>query len=65
MEASTVMRGRSRKYVEIENKLIQYLDLCAHKYAQEKCGVSWIFMEMKCLKFAQGLGINEFKASPC
>ena len=65
LEASAVMWGHSRKYVEIEKKLIQYLDLSAHKYAQEKCGLKWIFMENKCLKSAKLLGINYFKASPC
>ena len=59
------MRGRRRKYVEIENKLVQYLYLRSHKYSQYKCGVRWIFMENKCLKFVEGLGINDFKASPC
>jgi hypothetical protein len=45
---------------KIENKLIkEYLDLHAHKYAQDKCGVGWIFMEKKCLKFAKGLGLND------
>jgi len=64
LEASGVMRGRSRKYVEIEKKLIQYLDLRAQKYAQDKCGVRWIFIEKICLKFAEGLGLTDFKASP-
>ena len=64
LEASVVMRGRSYKYVEIEKKLIQYLDIHAHKYPQEKYGVGWIFMENKWLKFAKGSGINDFKASP-
>ena len=64
LEAIAVMRGCSRKYLKIEKKLIQYLDLCEHKYAQDKCGVKWIFMEKKCLNFAEGLGLNDFKASP-
>ena len=60
-ESSAVIRGRRRKYVEIEKKLIRYLDLCAHKYTQDKCGVSRIFMEKKCSKFAEGLGLNDSK----
>ena len=51
--------------MEIEKKLIQYLDLRAHKYYQDKCGVRWIFMEHKCLNFAEGLGLNDLKSSPC
>ena len=62
LEASAVMWGHRRKYTEIENKLIQYLDLCAHKYSQSKCGVRWIFIENKWLKFAEGSGLNDFKA---
>ena len=61
LEASAVIRSRSNKYVEMEKKLIQYLDLRAHRYAQDTCGVRWIFMENKCLKFAEGLGLNDFK----
>ena len=61
LEASAVIRGHSRKCAEIEKKLIQYLDLRAHRYAQDTCGVRWIFMENKCLKFAEGLGLNDFK----
>ena len=58
------MRDHSRKYVEIERKLIEYLDLRAQKYVQDKCGVRWIFMEKECLKSAGGLGSNDFKSSP-
>ena len=47
LEESAVIRGRSCKYVEIDKKLIQYLDLRAHKYAQDKCGLRWIIMENK------------------
>ena len=59
------MQDPSRKYAEIGKKLMQYLDLCSHKYAQEECGLRRIFMENKCLKFAEVLGINDFKASRC
>ena len=58
LEASAVMRGHRHKYVEIEKKIIQYLDLRVHRYSQYKCGVRWIFMENKCLNFSEGLGIN-------
>ena len=51
LEVSAVMRGRSRKCVKIEKKLIRYLDLRVHKYDQDKCGLRWIFMENKLLKF--------------
>ena len=64
MEESAVIRGRSRKYVDIEKEPIQYLDIRAHKLYQDKCGVGWMFMENKLLKFAEGLGINDFKSSP-
>ena len=60
-----MMRGRSRKYAEIEKKLIYYLDIHAHKYAQDKCGLRWMFMLNKLLNFVEGLGINNLKASPC
>ena len=50
--------------MEIEKKLIQYLDLRAQKYFQDKCGVMWIFMQNKCLKFAELLRIIDFEYSP-
>ena len=46
-------------------KLIEYLDIRALNYNQNKFGVIWIFMEKKHPKFAEGLGINDFKALPC
>ena len=65
LEASAVMQGRSHKYVKVEKKLIEYLYILSHTYAQDKCVVPCIFMGKKCLKFSEGLGINKFKASPC
>ena len=64
LEASAAMQGCSRKYAEIEKKLIQYLDIRAQKYAQYKCGVTWIFIGNKLLKFGEVFGIKDFKASP-
>ena len=31
---------------------------------QDKYEVRWLFIENKCLKFSEGLVINDFKASP-
>ena len=60
-----MMQVRSRKHAEIDNKLIHYLDICTHKYPQDTCGVRCIFMENKILRFAEGLGLNDFKDSLC
>jgi len=57
-------RRRIRKYEEIEKKLIEYLDLHAQAYKQDKCGLSWILLQKKCLQFADLLGYEEFHASP-
>ena len=65
LEASSVIQGCSRKYVKIKKKPTQYLDIRVHKCAQDKYGVRWISMENKCLKFVEGLGINDFKAFLC
>ena len=64
LEASAVVQCHSRKYMEIKKKLIQYLVLCAPKYALVKCRVSLIFMEKKLFKFASGLELNDFKSLP-
>ena len=33
------------------------------KYSQDKCGLSWLFLEEKCLQWAQQFGYHDFKAS--
>jgi hypothetical protein len=66
LKPSDKMRGRVRKFEDIEKRLIQYLDLRARAYLQDKCGVSWITLVKKSLQFADLLGYSEdeFKASP-
>jgi hypothetical protein len=66
LKPSNKKRSRDRKFEDVEERLIKYLDLRARAHLQDKCGVSWVTLENRCLQFADLLGCSreEFKASP-
>jgi hypothetical protein len=63
--AGHLKRRVSTKFEAVEKKLIKYIDLRAHHYKQDKCGVSWNLLRMKARQYADQLGIpaDDFKAS--
>jgi hypothetical protein len=66
LKPSDKKRGRDRKFIDVEEKLIEYLNLRARAYLLDKCGISWITLTNKSLQFADlcGYSEDEFKASP-
>jgi hypothetical protein len=64
LEPSSLLRQRTRKYVGLETKLIAYVDAHSRKYQNDKCGMSWLRMEHKCIEWAKEAGLGgEFKCS--
>jgi Tc5 transposase DNA-binding domain/DDE superfamily endonuclease len=63
LKPSDGFRKKPSQYPEVETKIIQYLDLRAGLYKRDKCGVSWELLRLKAIKFANELGIQNFKAS--
>ena len=64
LKPDKVKRNRKRKFAAIEQLLWDYVEGRSKKYVKDKCGLSWLFMREKCLKWAKDLGIEGFKASP-
>jgi hypothetical protein len=56
-------RIRVRHFAAVEVKLVEYLKLRELKYKQDKLGISWLLMIEKCKKWAEDLGVQDFKAS--
>ena len=56
-----VKKDISRKYVPIEENLIEYVNVRAMSYKQEKCATSWGLLKEKCKKWAEDLGFFLFK----
>ena len=50
--------------IQIISSLVEYLDLRAKSYKQDKCWVSWLHIQRKCLQFAKTFGFDDFVASP-
>ena len=42
---------------------MQYINLRTQLYAQDKCGVSWRFLQTKALEYAKKLNVENFEAS--
>ena len=63
LENTDVTRQCKRKYLALETKLINYVDVRAKQYTRDKCGLSWLRLKTKCLTWAKNLGIDEFKCS--
>ena len=56
-------RVRKRQFAAVEETLAQYLKLRELNYKRDKLGISWLLMIEKCLKWAEDLGIEDFKGS--
>ena len=56
-------RVRTRQFAAVEEILVQYLKLRELNYKRDKLGISWLLMIEKCLKWAEDLGVEDFKAS--
>ena len=54
-------RIRDRKFVDIEEKLIEYLHLRETKFKQDKLGTSWTFLTEKCKEWAKDMNVDDFK----
>ena len=50
-------------YPKVQDNLVAYVKMRKEKYNQDKCGLSWLFLEEKCLQWAQQFGYHDFKAS--
>ena len=50
-------------YPELEQKLVEYIELCSASYTRDKLGLSWSLMRVKALKYARELNIENFEAS--
>lgn len=64
---SSRMRDKKELYPNTAKMLIQYLDLRANQYQQDKCGISWTTIQTKSLHFADMTGEaaeRNFEASP-
>lgn len=56
-----VNRVREKKYKEIEDRLMNYLDLRARLYVRDRCGLSYATLREKLLKWASEMeGMEEF-----
>ena len=66
LRPSQKRRNMTRKFVDIERKLINYLDMRERSYKLDKCGISWVVLQNKSLQYADLLGYEEgeFAASP-
>ena len=48
-------RVRKRCYLQLEQLLIQYVELRGRLYVHDKCGLSYMYMKIKTLKWARQL----------
>jgi hypothetical protein len=63
LKPSESKKMRPSHFPNIEEKLVAYIDLRAKFYKRDKCGLSWQLLKIKAQKFADDLGMNDFKAS--
>ena len=63
LKPSANVRTKARKYVDIETKLIEYVDLRAQQFGRTKCGLNWLHMKEKCEKWAEAAGHEHFQVS--
>ena len=59
------LRKRSKigKFPEVEKRVNDYLNLREAKFEDDKLGISWDFLKIKSVQFANELNIKNFKAS--
>jgi len=49
----------------VEVKMVKYVELREYLYPKDKCGLSYLTLQEKALKYAKKLGLDiDFKASP-
>ena len=60
---SKMKRIKKTLYPGVEKKLIDYLTIRGEQYKRDKCGVSWLLMQEKCLAWGKELGYENFTAS--
>jgi hypothetical protein len=53
LQSTGKKRHRESPYLIIEKKLVQYIRMRQLKYQQDKCGLSWDYMKLKCLEWAK------------
>ena len=46
-----VKRLKTRKFLEVEEKLVRYIRLRSDRYEKDKCGLSWLGLRGKCLEW--------------
>jgi Tc5 transposase DNA-binding domain/DDE superfamily endonuclease len=63
LQPSDSKKGRVASFPDVESKLVAYINLRATYYKRDKCGLSWDLLRVKAAKFANDLGIEDFKAS--
>ena len=56
-------REMTRKFVQVEERLIHYINLRTEKYKRDKCGLSWMLLKEKTMKWGNELGLEAFQAS--
>ena len=44
LENTTITRTKDRKYIHVEENMINYVKLCVARYHQDKCRLSWKIM---------------------
>jgi hypothetical protein len=54
------LRRKSRPFLEVEKKLVAYLNTRAQRYYQDKIGVSWEWLKKKCNEWAASLQIEKW-----
>ena len=61
-------RIRLSEYIEVEKKMVEYLELRRERFITDKCGLSWLILQDRAAKFADETLSPEdrecFKISP-
>ena len=59
-----LLRQRARKYGDVEDRLMRYVELRQRRYRTDKCGINWLTLHHKAVLFAKECGYGpDFKAS--
>mmetsp|Transcript_14318 Transcript_14318/g.23813 ORF Transcript_14318/g.23813 Transcript_14318/m.23813 type:complete len:157 (-) Transcript_14318:135-605(-) len=64
-EAAPASKRKKQGYfVDVENKLVQYIQLQLQRYSKDNCGLSYLILKAKAIQFAEEVGCEkEFSAS--
>ena len=65
LKGGALTRQRERKYGDVEDRLMGYVELRQRKYRTDKCGINWLTLRHKAVVYANELGYapSAFKAS--